>query len=85
MAAVPVEADIEFVDLDLPHALDGRPKMVLQAVGGQPEKGVDQAVVADDGQKRLFIVQRVGMELFRRQIEYLCNSDVIARYNMVVT
>ena len=82
VAAVPVEPDIEFVDLDLPHALDGRAKMVLQAVGGQPEKGVDQAVVANDGEERLFVVERIGPDQFRRRVGNIGNGKVAARHDM---
>ena len=52
VATALIEPDIEFVDLDLPNPFDGRAKMVLKAVGRKAEKGVDQPVVAHDGQKR---------------------------------
>jgi len=64
VASALVDPDVEFVDLDLADPLDRRPKMVLQAVGRQPEEGVDQAVIPDDGEKRLFVVQGISPDDF---------------------
>ena len=57
VTAMPVETDVQFVNLDLTDPLDRRAQVILQAIGGQPQKRIDEAIVADDGQQRLFVVQ----------------------------
>ena len=52
-----VEPDVEFVDLDLPRSVDSGAKMVLKAIGREAEKRVDQAIIPDNRQQRLLIVE----------------------------
>ena len=60
MTAVLVDPDIELVDFDLADTLDGRAQMILQRIGRDTEENIEQPVVTDDRQKRLFVVQRIA-------------------------
>ena len=67
-----VESNVELVDLNLSHALDGRPKMVLETIGREAEERVNQAIVPDDCQQGLFVVESVGTDkLWGPHREYL--------------
>ena len=44
------------------------PQMVLEAVGGETEEGIDQTIVADDRQKSLFVVERVSADQLWRRV-----------------
>lgn len=59
MTAALVEPDIEFIDLDLPDTVNGRPEMVLEAIGREAKERVDQTVVTDDCQQSLLVIERV--------------------------
>lgn len=83
MAAEPVEPDVEFVNLDLADVSDSCAKMVLQAVGRETKEGVDQPVVADDGQKRLFIVQCIGADDLWRGVGDIDGDHVGTRQDAV--
>jgi len=74
LLAVPVDADINLVDFDLPHVLYEGLQMVLQGVGGDTEKDVDQPVIANFGEQRLLVCKRIGGDDFGRGIRYL-DSD----------
>lgn len=82
MAAVFVEPDIEFVDLDLSNALDRRPQVVLQAVSRKAEERVDQPVVAHDRQQRLLVAHRMEPNQFRGRIGNVGNDKAVTRENI---
>jgi hypothetical protein len=67
LAAEPVHADVKFVDFNLPDAGDGCAQVVLQRVGRKPQEEIDEAVVSDFRQERLFVrLGKSGNDLGRR-------------------
>lgn len=60
LTAVAVYAHVHFVDFDLADALEVGAQVVLQRVGGDAEKDVDQPVVAHLGEQGLLVAQGVG-------------------------
>ena len=63
-----IDPDIELVDLNLPHAFHSCAKMVLKAVGRETQESVDQSILAQDGQQRLFVVECIGPDQLRHSI-----------------
>ena len=63
-----VESDIKLVDLDLADDFDGCAQMVLEAVGGETEEGIDQSIVANDCKKGLLIVECLEVNQLRCRI-----------------
>jgi len=57
LLAVLVDADVNLVDFNLrvAHRPDGGAQVILKRIGGEAEKNIEQAVVADLSQQRLFI------------------------------
>ena len=55
LLAVPIHADVNLVDLDLSHVFDERLQVVLQGVGGDTEKDVDQPVIANLREEGLLV------------------------------
>ena len=84
MAPMTIQTYIQFVDLDLSEVVDGRPKMVLETVGRDAEEYVDQTVVSDDRQKRLFVVQGVHPDQFRRRVRDVDHVHIVARHDAIV-
>ena len=83
VTAAVVYADIKLVDLDLADAFDGRPEVILEAVGRQAKEGVDQAVVADNSEKRLFIVECIRPNDLGRGIGNVDPYKVVARKDAI--
>lgn len=81
VAAVLVQPDVEFVDLDLSHALDRRAEVVLKAVRRDTQEGVDQTVVTDDRLQGLFVVQRMGPDEFRGRVRNVYGNQILPRSN----
>ncbi len=79
MAAELVDADVEFVDLDLSQVLDRRPQMVLQAVGRKAEKRVDQAIVTDHREQGLLVIEFVRPDQLRRCVRYVDDDEIFPR------
>lgn len=79
MTSVFVEADIQLVDLNLANASNGCPEVILQAIGRETEESIDEPVVTHDRQKRLFVVQRVSPDQFRRGVRHGDADQVFAR------
>ncbi len=51
-----IQSDVEFIDLDLTDVLDCGSEMILKAVGREPQERVDQAVVTNYREQRLFVI-----------------------------
>ena len=50
MTAALIQSDIELIDFYLAYPFHRGAEVVLQAVGREPEEGVDQTVISDDRQ-----------------------------------
>ncbi len=76
LLTVPVHAYVYFVDFDLSHVLDEGLQVVLQRITGYAEKYVDQPVIANLGEKRLLVGERVGGDNFRRRVRYFYGDEI---------
>ena len=77
LAPVFVDSHIDLVDFNLPDVGDFRPKMVLERIGSNSEKQVDQTIVADFGKKCLFVTKGVTTNDFWCRIRNLYRDQIL--------
>ena len=75
------------------HIPDEGLQVVLQGIAGDPEKHIDQAVIANFSQKGLLVGKRVGSNNLRRRVRYFDgdqirsgnNADELAELEAILT
>ena len=72
---LPIERNVDFVDLDLTNSLNRSAHVALKWVSRYSEENIDQAVVANLRQQSLLVVERVSADYLWRGIRYLDRSE----------
>lgn len=79
LPAVAIQSDIDLIDLDLSDILHRCSQVILEGERGNPQKHIDQAVVTNLCQQRLFVAQCVGSDDFGSGIGNLDGDKFFAR------
>src|SRR5690606_23065424 len=77
----PVDANIQFVDFDLPYSPNGCPQVILKRIRGDAEKYIHQPVVPDLRQERLFVTKGIGADDLGSRVGNLHDDQVFPRHN----
>ena len=71
LLAFTIYPDIEFVNLNLSHIFNGSPKVILQGVGRDSEKGVEKPIIPYSCENGLFLRLRIVRDNFWRRVRNL--------------
>ena len=74
-----VQSNVELIDFDLADCRHRRAQVVLQGEARDAEKDIDQAVVTNLCEQRLFVAQGIGRDDFRPCIGNLDRNQISSR------